>query len=122
MLAEYSGAGALFYDHYAPGVAGDVAFYVERARAAGSAVLEVGCGTGRILIPMAEADVDVRVVEDRLEADDDHVEVDDLLREAEHEDRREHEDARGEELEDVLPRSGEPVHVLGAVVHRVEAP
>ena len=59
MLAEYAAASALFYDHYAPGVEGDIAFYVERARAADSPVLELGCGTGRILIPMAEAAVEV---------------------------------------------------------------
>lgn len=33
----------------------DVAFYVEEARAARGAVLEVGCGTGRILLPVARA-------------------------------------------------------------------
>jgi SAM-dependent methyltransferase len=59
MLAEYAAASALFYDHYAPGVDGDIAFYVARAREAGAPVLELGCGTGRILLPMAEADVDV---------------------------------------------------------------
>ena len=34
----------------------DVAFYVDLCRAAGGEVLELGCGTGRILIPAAEAD------------------------------------------------------------------
>jgi SAM-dependent methyltransferase len=33
----------------------DVAFYVDLCRAAGGEVLELGCGTGRILIPAAEA-------------------------------------------------------------------
>lgn len=33
----------------------DVAFYVEEAKSAGGAVLEVGCGTGRILLPIARA-------------------------------------------------------------------
>lgn len=37
----------------------DVAFYVEAATAAGSPVLEVGCGTGRVLIPTARAGVDI---------------------------------------------------------------
>jgi SAM-dependent methyltransferase len=32
---------------------GDVAFYVEQARKSGGPVLELGCGTGRILIPTA---------------------------------------------------------------------
>jgi len=57
--AEYTGLSALFYDHVATGVDGDVAFYVEEAVACGTTVLELGCGTGRILIPMAEATADV---------------------------------------------------------------
>jgi len=35
----------------------DVAFFVEAAKAAGSPVLEIGCGTGRVLIPVARAGV-----------------------------------------------------------------
>ncbi|HET7612856.1 MAG TPA: class I SAM-dependent methyltransferase [Gemmatimonadaceae bacterium] len=35
----------------------DVAFYVDEARAAGGLVLEVGCGTGRILVPTARAGI-----------------------------------------------------------------
>ena len=56
---EYAGDRALFYDHVATGVDGDVHFYVEEAVAAGSPVLELGCGTGRILIPVAAAGVDI---------------------------------------------------------------
>jgi SAM-dependent methyltransferase len=37
----------------------DVGFYVEEAKQAGGAVLELGCGTGRILIPIARAGVSV---------------------------------------------------------------
>lgn len=37
----------------------DVAFFVEAAREAGGLVLEIGCGTGRILIPTARAGVDI---------------------------------------------------------------
>jgi SAM-dependent methyltransferase len=37
----------------------DLAFYVARAREAGGAVLECGCGTGRILIPTMQAGVDI---------------------------------------------------------------
>ncbi|HXO85775.1 MAG TPA: class I SAM-dependent methyltransferase [Gemmatimonadales bacterium] len=33
----------------------DVGFYVEEAKQSGGAVLELGCGTGRILIPIARA-------------------------------------------------------------------
>jgi SAM-dependent methyltransferase len=37
----------------------DIAFYVEEARAAGGSVLELGCGTGRILLPLARAGRDI---------------------------------------------------------------
>lgn len=37
----------------------DVSFFVDAAREAGSPVLEVGCGTGRVLIPSARAGLDV---------------------------------------------------------------
>ena len=37
----------------------DVAFFVEAATTAGSPVLEVGCGTGRVLIPTARAGIDI---------------------------------------------------------------
>jgi SAM-dependent methyltransferase len=57
--AEYAGDRAIFYDHVATGVDGDVEFYVAEAIASGSPVLELGCGTGRILIPVAEAGVDI---------------------------------------------------------------
>jgi SAM-dependent methyltransferase len=56
---EYDTAIGGFYDAYFTGVEGDTAFYVARARAAGSPVLELGCGSGRILIPTARAGLDV---------------------------------------------------------------
>jgi SAM-dependent methyltransferase len=37
----------------------DVDFYVEAARASGGPVLEVGCGTGRVLIPTARAGIEI---------------------------------------------------------------
>ncbi len=47
--ADYAAAG---YDH-------DVPFYVERAREATGPVLEMGCGTGRVLLPTARAGIDI---------------------------------------------------------------
>jgi SAM-dependent methyltransferase len=37
----------------------DVGFFVEAAQASGGPVLEVGCGTGRVLIPTARAGIDI---------------------------------------------------------------
>jgi len=37
----------------------DVAFFVDAAREAGSPVLELGCGTGRVLVPTARAGIDI---------------------------------------------------------------
>ena len=37
----------------------DVAFFVDEAKRAGSPILEVGCGTGRVLIPTARAGLDI---------------------------------------------------------------
>jgi SAM-dependent methyltransferase len=54
---EYSAVFAEFYDQTPLYLSRpDIAFYVEEARAAGS-VLELGCGSGRVLIPTAVAGV-----------------------------------------------------------------
>jgi len=37
----------------------DISFFVDAAKEAGSPVLEIGCGTGRVLIPSARAGIDV---------------------------------------------------------------
>jgi SAM-dependent methyltransferase len=37
----------------------DVGFFVAAAKQAGSPVLELGCGTGRVLLPVARAEVDI---------------------------------------------------------------
>ena len=37
----------------------DIAFFVDAAKAAGSPILEIGCGTGRVLIPTARAGLDI---------------------------------------------------------------
>jgi SAM-dependent methyltransferase len=54
-MNEYDRADAAFYDSYATGLEGDVQFYVQEAQQAGSPILELGCGTGRVLLPIAEA-------------------------------------------------------------------
>jgi ubiquinone/menaquinone biosynthesis C-methylase UbiE len=41
----------------------DVVFYVEMARESGGPVLELGCGTGRVLIPIARAGIEINGVD-----------------------------------------------------------
>ena len=49
-----------FYDHVVPYASRpDIGFYVETARQHGGPVLELGCGTGRILIPTARAGINI---------------------------------------------------------------
>jgi SAM-dependent methyltransferase len=58
-MKEYDRLDAAFYDYYSLGVEGDVQFYVEEAGKAGPPILEIGCGTGRILLPIAESGVSI---------------------------------------------------------------
>jgi len=51
---------AEFYDYVTPyGARQDVAFFVQMARESGGPVLEVGCGTGRVMIPTARAGIEI---------------------------------------------------------------
>ncbi len=51
---------AEFYDDTPPYAARkDIDFYIQSARESGGPVLEVGCGTGRVLIPTAAAGVEI---------------------------------------------------------------
>jgi SAM-dependent methyltransferase len=51
---------AEFYDHFAPyRNREDVNFFVEMAQRSEGPVLEIGCGTGRVLIPTARAGIEV---------------------------------------------------------------
>jgi SAM-dependent methyltransferase len=54
---EYESVAEL-YDHVVPyATRGDIEFFVQEARAADGDVLELGCGTGRVLIPLARAGI-----------------------------------------------------------------
>ena len=52
-------AWADIYDSVFSYVVDDIPFYVEEATRAGGTVLELGCGTGRVSIPIAQAGMDV---------------------------------------------------------------
>ncbi len=59
MAEEYAGAQARFYRQYFSGVEGDEAFYLDLARRCEGPVLELGCGEGRLLLPLGRAGFDV---------------------------------------------------------------
>ncbi len=58
-MTEYDHIDAELYDRYARGLPGELEFYVEEACRAAAPVLELGCGTGRILLAAAEAGAQV---------------------------------------------------------------
>lgn len=57
-MAEYDG-WAKYYDLVHQGLPGEAEFYIGQAIRIGGRTLELGCGTGRIAIPMAMSGVDV---------------------------------------------------------------
>lgn len=57
-MADFDG-WAEYYDLIHKGLEGEAEFYVGQAVRLGGKVLELGCGTGRIAIPMAMSGVDV---------------------------------------------------------------
>lgn len=58
-LDEY-GASAEFYDYVPPySERPDIAFWIASALESGGPVLELGCGTGRVLIPTARAGIEI---------------------------------------------------------------
>ena len=66
----YEGGGSIFVEAYdafysipRPQFADDVAFYERAARGVGGPVLEVGCGTGRIALPLAKTGLHVTGVD-----------------------------------------------------------
>ena len=54
---------AQYYDHFHRGAIADFGFYLDYARQYGSPVLELACGTGRLLIPLAEAGIEMTGVD-----------------------------------------------------------
>jgi SAM-dependent methyltransferase len=60
LIVGYEGSIAELYDYVGPyRTRPDIAFIVEAAATAGGPVLEIGCGTGRVLIPTARAGVEI---------------------------------------------------------------
>jgi len=59
MLDQYQEAAG-FYDHVGSHKnRRDVQFFVDQALEAGSPVLEIGCGTGRVLVPTAKVGIEI---------------------------------------------------------------
>ena len=52
---EYHGDLAKFYDWRMQDDVEDIPFYVGLAKESGGPVLELGCGTGRVTLPIAES-------------------------------------------------------------------
>ena len=57
-MTSYGDSWADIYDSVHQDL-GDIAFWVEEAKASGGPVLELGCGTGRTAIPIAQAGISI---------------------------------------------------------------
>src|SRR5262249_16400485 len=56
---DQTDSAAEFYDHVVPyRERGDIDFYVNEAQKSGGPLLEIGCGTGRVRVPIAAAGVE----------------------------------------------------------------
>lgn len=81
---QYDQYKASLYDAYFTGVNGDVDFYLQEALRMEGAVLEVGCGTGRISLLLASAGVKITALDSSAEMLDvmrrQLAEVDDAVR------------------------------------------
>ncbi len=54
---------AQYYDSGHQGTVSDFGFYLDYARQCGSPVLELACGTGRLLVPLAESGIEITGVD-----------------------------------------------------------
>jgi SAM-dependent methyltransferase len=62
VVAEFD-RWAVYYDLLHQGLEGDIEFYAEQTRRSGGEALEIGCGTGRIAIPLAMSGMHVTGLE-----------------------------------------------------------
>ena len=62
VASQYEGFHAEFYDIMHTDMS-DLPFYLEQCRAANGPVLEIGSGTGRLLIPLREKGIDITGLE-----------------------------------------------------------
>ncbi|MBI5158911.1 class I SAM-dependent methyltransferase [Candidatus Micrarchaeota archaeon] len=58
---------APYYDFLSKGVPGDLKFYAHLAKKAKGHVLEIGCGTGRILLPLLQQEINVSGLDNSVE-------------------------------------------------------